>query len=193
MPCDSHEAPKREALAREPTRIGVLARRCSLLRCAWAGWLFPVSHPARRKGACAGNNPRVTHTEANMGKFTASVKGGLHANYSASLGSIQPYNASDNHRIAAQALDGRRNMEFRAIVDSLVASGVGGTAAATYGEIEPNVEMGGRRTILSTSIINRATTASDISDVRETLTSLSSDTHVPSPPANLDRNPLGTR
>jgi len=128
-----------------------------------------------------------------MGKFTADVKGGLHANYAPTLSSADRYNLAKDHKIAAQNLAHKRNFEFRAITDSLVASGVGGTAALTYAEIEPKEDMSGRRNVVNTTIINRATTANDISDVRETLTSHSSDTYTPNPVYNGDRNPLGTR
>jgi hypothetical protein len=53
--------------------------------------------------------------------------------------------------------------------------------------------MGGKRNIVNTTIINRTATTADVSDVRETLTSLSSDTFTPVPVPNGDRNPLGTR
>ena len=128
-----------------------------------------------------------------MAKFTASVKGGLHANYASSLSSMDQYNLSKNHRHAAQYFSHKGRFEMRQIIDTLVLSGVGATATLNYSEIEPNVDMGGRRNIISTPIINRTVTGDDIADVRETVTSLASDTYTPVPVINGDRNPLGTR
>jgi hypothetical protein len=128
-----------------------------------------------------------------MGKFAAVVKGGFFGQYSGNLASVDPYNYAKNHRDAAQNLAHKRNYEFRAIVDELVLGGVGSTATLNYYEIEPNVEMGGKRQIVATPIINRTVTTADVSDVRETLTTLSSDTYTPNPVYNGDRNPLGTR
>ena|SRR5215471_16741875 len=128
-----------------------------------------------------------------MAKFLCDVKGGLHAGYGPTLGTVEAYNNSMDHKRAAQALAHKGQFQFRGIVDSLVNSGVGGTASVNYSEIAASSELGGARPIVTTSLINRATTANDVSDVRETLTSLASDTFVPNPVYNGDRNPLGTR
>lgn len=128
-----------------------------------------------------------------MGKFTAQVKGGLHANYASSLPSIEPYNGFMDHKHTAQSLAHKGDFEARAITDALIGAAPGATALYNYTEIEANQEMGGRRNIVTTALVNRATTAQDVSDVKETITSLSSDTFVPNPPYNGDRNPLGTR
>lgn len=129
-----------------------------------------------------------------MGKSLATVKGGLFAQYSSQLPSIEPYVLSMDHRRMAQYLAHKTQFEFRQILDTLVLSGVGATATYNYSEIDPvSSEMGGKRAIVSTPIINRTVTGNDIADVRETVTSLSADTFVPNPPYNGDRNPLGTR
>jgi hypothetical protein len=128
-----------------------------------------------------------------MGKYTAQVKGGLHVGYASSLGSIDLLNNAKDHRVAAQNLAHKRNFEFRAIVDELVMGGVGTTATMNYAEIEANVEMGGKRNIVNTPIINRQMTTADTADVHNALTTLSSDTYTPNPVPNGDRNPLGTR
>lgn len=128
-----------------------------------------------------------------MGKYTAQVKGGMHANYGPTLGSVDVYNFAKDHRRAAQELAHKSELEFRTIVDQLILSGVGSTAIANYYEIAASQELGGVRQIVAVPIINRVVTGNDINDVRETLTSLSSDTFVPNPVYNGDRNPLGTR
>jgi hypothetical protein len=134
-----------------------------------------------------------------MGKFTAQVKGGLHANYASTLPSIEPYNNSMDHKRAAQYFAHKGQFEFRAILDTLATNGVGSSAVANYSEISASPELGGMRPIVSTPIINRAATTADINDVRQTVTNLSSavsgsgGTFTPNPVYNGDRNPLGTR
>ena len=129
-----------------------------------------------------------------MGKYTAQVRGGFFAQYGGTLTSMDPLLVnSKDHRRLAQELSHKKNLEFRAIVDTLVLSGVGGTAVATWPEIAASQELGGLRPVVLTTIINRVMTGNDIADVRETVTSLSSDTYTPNPVFNGDRNPLGTR
>lgn len=126
-------------------------------------------------------------------KYTASVKGGLFAQYAGTLGSVDVYTNAKDHRRIAQELSHKKNMEMRGLIDTLVGVAPGATAAVHYYEIEPNVDMGGRRNIIDSLIINRATTAQDVTDIKETITSLSTDTFTPNPVYNGDRNPLGTR
>jgi hypothetical protein len=128
-----------------------------------------------------------------MGRYTAQIKGGLFAQYAGSLTSIDLTLASKDHKFPAQNLAHKKNYEFRAIVDTLLGVAPGATATVNYWETPGGSELGGVRTIVNTPIINRATTANDVLDVKETLTSLSSDTYTPNPVYNGDRNPLGTR
>lgn len=129
-----------------------------------------------------------------MSKFSAQVKGGLHANYSNTLNSIEAWNSIFDHRYAAQALAHKGDFEWRTILNALIGAAVGGTATYNYSEIEPNVEMGGRRNIISTALVNRVTTANDASDLKSEITNLSANTTFgASPPPNGDHNPLGTR
>lgn len=128
-----------------------------------------------------------------MGKYVASVKGGYWAQYSGVLTSVDvaTTNAKDHRRIA-QELSHKKNLEIRGLIDALVGVAPGATALVNYYEIQPAVDMGGIRAIAPSVIINRATTAADVTDIKETITTLSSDTTMPSP-FNGDRNPLGTR
>lgn len=128
-----------------------------------------------------------------MGKSLATVKGGFFAQYAPTLGGIDRYNLAKDHRNTAQTLAHKGDFEIRELTDAIIRGGVGTVANASYAEIEANVEMGGRRNIVNTSLINRATTANDVADIREVITSLSSDTTMPNPVYNGDRNPLGTR
>ena len=126
-------------------------------------------------------------------KSLAQVKGGFFAQYGSQLPSIEPTILSMDHKRVAQALAHKTSFEFRQILDTLILSGVGATATLNYYEIEPKEDMGGKRNIVATPIINRTVTGNDIADARETVTSLSSDTYTPNPVYNGDRNPLGTR
>lgn len=128
-----------------------------------------------------------------MGKYVASVKGGYWSQFQSVLTSIDvaTTNAKDHRRIA-QELSHKKNLEARAIIDALLGVAPGATALANYSEIQPAVDMGGIRVVAPSVIINRATTAADVTDMKETITSLSSDTTMASP-FNGDRNPLGTR
>lgn len=128
-----------------------------------------------------------------MGKYVAVVKGGYWAQYQSVLSSIDvaTTNAKDHRRIA-QELSHKKNLEARAIIDALLGVAPGATALANYYEIQPAVDMGGIRVVAPTALINRATTSADVTDMKETITTLSSDTTMASP-FNGDRNPLGTR
>jgi hypothetical protein len=129
-----------------------------------------------------------------MSKFSCQVKGGLHANYSPTLNSIEAWNNIYDHRFAAQALAHKGDFEWRAILNALIGAAAGGTATLNYSEIEPNVEMGGRRNIITTSLVNRVTTANDVSDLKSEIGALSANTTFGANPVpNGDRNPLGTR
>jgi hypothetical protein len=131
--------------------------------------------------------------EIDMAKYAAVVKGGFFAQYSGTLGSIDVYASAKDHRIAAQNLAHKRNLEYRALVDSLVSNPIGTNVTVFYPEISASQELGGARPVVLTTIINRNTTNADKADIQETLTTLSSDTYTPFPPYNGDRNPLGTR
>jgi hypothetical protein len=53
--------------------------------------------------------------------------------------------------------------------------------------------MGGVRAINNTPLINRATTALDVTQIKQAITVLDSLTHTVTQATNYDRNPLGTR
>lgn len=128
-----------------------------------------------------------------MAKFTAQVKGGMHANYASTIGGVGAWNLVNDHRYTAQSLAHKGDFEVRALMNALLGAAAGGSATLNYSEIEANVEMGGRRNIVTTPIINRVTTANDVSDLKNELGALAANTFTPSPVINGDRNPLGTR
>ena len=70
----------------------------------------------------------------------------------------------------------------------------GATALKVIGRIQPTVELGGVRPIANDTIINRATTAADVTEIlTDVLSYVTLNSFGATPPANLDRNPLGTR
>lgn len=97
-------------------------------------------------------------------------------------------------RKAAQALDGKGTFDIRARMTALDGVAPGATALKTNTVVEANVELGGLRAITTETLINRATTAGDVTNIEATINTLSTKTTFgASPPANLDGNPLGTR
>ena len=126
-----------------------------------------------------------------MGKFTAAVKGGLHANYGSTLDTIGDKITDHFTRRMAQSLSNKGEFALRSVLDTVLGAAPGGTAAYFTAEIEASPEMGGKRNIVNTYVVNRATVAQDVTDIRNALTMAWNS--VANPPANLDRNPLGTR
>jgi hypothetical protein len=76
-------------------------------------------------------------------------------------------------------------------LDTLLVAVPGTTAAYFTSEIEASPEMGGKRNVVNTYVVNRATTAQDVTDIREAFTMARNSTV--NQATNLDRNPLGTR
>lgn len=126
-------------------------------------------------------------------RYSATVAGGLHAGYGASLVGIDANMIDFRTRRSAQGLDGKGQFPTRKLADALLGVAPGATATFAVPEIAASVEMGGARTVNQVNLINRATTAQDVTDLKAALTTLSVNTSNPSPVANLDRNPLGTR
>jgi hypothetical protein len=128
-----------------------------------------------------------------MAKFNATVKGGLFAQYAPTLPSVESWSTLYDHRRAAQMLAHKGDFEARTLLNALIGAAPGATAQYIYAEISPNVDMGGKRVILQTNLINRATTATDASDLKSEITQLAVNSHTVNQAVNKDRNPLGTR
>ena len=130
-------------------------------------------------------------------QYAAVVKGGLHANYSGFLNSIDATGGTSiidsSTRRVAQALDNKGGYVLRELIDTLLGVAPGQVAQAMYPEIAPAEDMGGVRAINNTSLINRATTALDVTQIKQAITVLDSLTHTVNQATNYDRNPLGTR
>jgi hypothetical protein len=122
----------------------------------------------------------------------ATVKGGLFEQYGTTLTQVQ--GTGPARRRVAQALSQKGQLALREIAETLDGVVAGSTASKTYSRVEANEEQGGVRVIETQSLVNRATTANDVTEINSDLLSLSSRTTFgSSPPANLDGNPLGTR
>jgi len=83
----------------------------------------------------------------------------------------------------------------REVYKALLGAAPGGVVQVQQPRIEPNVELGGVRKVLTggeSLIFNRATNATDVTEFGDWLVRMSSLTSMPSP-LNGDRNPLGSR
>jgi hypothetical protein len=80
---------------------------------------------------------------------------------------------------------------MRGLAKALNGAAVGAVANVSQKGVEPNVEMGGVRNIITETFINRATTAADQADFATIYAYGDLDPAVFVP--NLDQNPLGTR
>lgn len=125
---------------------------------------------------------------------TATVKGGLFE--SAGLASLSQVQGTGSQRRRISQLFATKGLrDKRALARALDGVVAGSTATATNGRVEASVELGGKRTIESQSLVNRATVAGDVTEINaDFLNSLTSRTTFgASPVANKDGNPLGTR
>jgi len=124
-------------------------------------------------------------------RFSAVVKGGLHANYSGNLDSIGPLITDSWTRRMAQMLSNKGEFALRSVLDTVLGAAPGTLASYWTAEIAASPELGGVRPIVQTYVVNRNTVAQDVTDIRNALTMSKNST--PTQAQNLDMNPLGTR
>lgn len=126
-------------------------------------------------------------------KATATVKGGFWPeNVVPSLVSISG-RGFGRFRIA-QRLATKSMRALRATMLALDGVVAGSAATKTNSRIAADVELGGKRTIETETLINRNTVAADVTEINADLLTLTTRTTFgASPPANKDLNPLGTR
>lgn len=123
---------------------------------------------------------------------TANVKGGLFEQYGSTLTQIRGFGAM--RTLAARALNSKSLLALRELMHTLNGVAPGSAALQTYSEIDPTAtELGGKRTIVTTNLVNRVTTADDRDEIDETILARTANRHLTNSPANLDGNPLGTR
>jgi hypothetical protein len=128
-----------------------------------------------------------------MENAVATVKGGLYETVGLTT-LTQISGVGQQRRRVAQLLGDKSLLDLRQRLIALVGAAAGGAALKTIGRVEANVELGGKRTIETETLINRNTTAGDVTLINNDLLALTSKTTFgASPPANLDGNPLGTR
>lgn len=125
--------------------------------------------------------------------MAATVKGGFwETNGVSSLATI--HTTSALRKIVSQALNRDQMYPIRQIWYELTGAAAGATATKALSRVVAAEELGGARAIENESLVNRATTAADVTDIKADFLTLSTKTTFGSnPPANLDGNPLGTR
>jgi len=126
-------------------------------------------------------------------RYQAVVKGGMHANYSGDISSIKVSWNDFNSTRAVQALSKKGSYALRELVDNLLGQAPGNNVRFGYYRIAASEELGGKRPIETTYLIDRNSTAADVVAVKAALTEHSEITHTVEASVNLDRNPLGTR
>src|SRR4249919_1413499 len=124
---------------------------------------------------------------------TAKVKGGLFADSAGLLTLTSILGREGRRTYAAHELGTKIGFPLRAIMNATAGVAPGGTATYTFPSIEPNVELGGKRTINQIALINRATTAADVTEYKNDILKWSQrSTFCWNAVPNKDGNPLGT-
>lgn len=125
-----------------------------------------------------------------FGNAVATVKGGFwEVNGVVTLQQISGKNSM--RRLVAIALSRKGSFAMREDLRTLDGAVAGTVATKTFTSVDTNVELGGKRGIVTVNLINRATTAQDVTDTKADLLSLSART-TKSAQTNLNRNPLGS-
>jgi hypothetical protein len=124
---------------------------------------------------------------------TATVKGGFWpANGIGSLTQISGKGAL--RRLIAQALAVDQLNDQRELLETLNGVAPGAAALKTTARVVAAEELGGKRLIEQSTVINRATTAADVTELNADFLTLTTRTSFgATPPINKDLNPLGTR
>jgi len=122
----------------------------------------------------------------------ATVKGGFWPeNGVASLTQISGVGSA--RRRAAQALSTKGTYALRELMETLDGAAAGSAASKILTRIVAAEELGGVRAIENETLVSRNTAAADVTAINADILSLSTRTYDPTPVANLDGNPLGTR
>lgn len=122
----------------------------------------------------------------------ATVKGGFfEVNGVTSL--TQVSGTGHARRKAAQKLSTKGTYALRELMETLNGAAVGATATKQLSRVVAAEELGGTRSIETETLVNRVTVAADETAIDADILSLSTRTYDPTPVANLDYNPLGTR
>ena len=99
-------------------------------------------------------------------RYSAVVRGGLHAEYGGAIGSIGNNIVDSKTRRIAQELDNKGEYELRALINTLLGAAPGVTATHIHYEIAASDELGGARPVVGITDINRPTLSSDVTDIQ---------------------------
>ena len=131
---------------------------------------------------------------ATSKNYSAVVKGGFWETNGVGTLANHPAVRPFARRLVAQWLGGSKLMYIKELADTLNGVAPGATATKTVGTVSASQELGGVRQIVQASVINRVTTAADKTEIDDDFYTMTNRTTFgANPPANLDRNPLGTR
>lgn len=127
------------------------------------------------------------------GDSSATVKGGFFpqngVNPLTNIGK-----ESGARRLIRAMLGDRGLLPVRELLRTVTGAVAGTTATKNITRVAAAEELGGKRTIETQALVNRATTAGDVTEFKDTFMSMiSKTTFGASPVANKDGNPLGTR
>lgn len=123
--------------------------------------------------------------------LTATVKGGLFANYSTTLAGIRADDSSGLRKWANFYLNRRGGLALKKLAVTLNGAAAGSSASKAIGRIEANSELGGKRVVESLSLVNRNTAAADVTALNAAVFDDIEYTVAASVIANGDGNPLG--
>lgn len=77
---------------------------------------------------------------------------------------------SNFRKIIARMFGLKQNRRDRALLNALVGAAAGATAAASMKKVaHDRLELGGKRTIETETLVNRATTSGDVADIKAAL------------------------
>jgi hypothetical protein len=125
---------------------------------------------------------------------TANVKGGLFGDSAGLLTLPSISGKSFNRTFAAKLLQTKSMLALRQTLSVLDGAVAGSNVTKTFPQVEANSELGGKRNITTQTLINRNSTANDVTETRADLLTLTTRTSFgANPVANKDGNPLGTR
>jgi hypothetical protein len=122
----------------------------------------------------------------------AQVKGGFWPDNGVSV-LTQISGVGNGRGDVARALNKKNMLATREKLDTLLGVAPGQPAVATRTYVANSEELGGKRAIATETLINRNTTAADVTELRNDLLTYSTRTYDTTPVPNLDGNPLGTR
>lgn len=125
----------------------------------------------------------------------AAVKGGLFGDVAGLSSLTQISGRASGRRKIAQEFESHALYPIRQVLSTLIGTAAGSTATKTFGQIDGSTaELGGKRVINTVNLVNRATTAGDVTEVTADFLTLYTRTSFgASPPANKDGSPLGEK